>query len=322
MSGRCYVGIEIGGTKLQIVAGDDDLQISHRARTAIKKEEGAAGILKQMETLLDDLTRSVDPTAIGVGFGGPVDHVSGRILTSHQVNGWSGFELAKKLKQRYGVPVVLDNDANAAALAEALIGAGKDKERVFYITLGSGIGGGMVIDQKLYYGALPGEVEVGHLRLDREGTTLEACCSGWAIDKKIREAIQRQPTGKLYELARGGDEAGGEARHLSQALAHGDTTAKNILHETAATLAFALSHVVHLFHPDILVVGGGLSLIGPALTDAIAAELDQHLLKAFLPGPPVVVAQCGEDVVPLGALALAREATVDIFNLKQKSDFL
>src|SRR5690349_6072732 len=143
MSGRCYVGIEIGGTKLQIVAGDDDLQISHRARTAIKKGEGAAGILKQMETLLDDLTRSVDPTAIGVGFGGPVDHVSGRILTSHQVNGWSGFELAKKLKQRYGIPVVLDNDANAAALAEALIGAGKDKERVFYITQGSGIGGGM-----------------------------------------------------------------------------------------------------------------------------------------------------------------------------------
>ena len=313
MSGRCYVGIEIGGTKLQIVAGDDDLRISHRFRTTIKKEDGATGILKQMETLLDDLTRSIEPTAIGVGFGGPVDRLSGRILTSHQVNGWSGFELAAKLKQHYGVPVVLDNDANAAALAEALFGAGKNKERVFYITLGSGIGGGMVVDQKLYYGALPGEVEVGHLRLDREGTTLEACCSGWAIDKKIREAIQRQPSGKLYELAWGGEGAGGEARHLSQALAHGDETAKNILQETAASLGFALSHVVHLFHPDIMVVGGGLSLIGPALTDAITAELDQHLLKAFLPGPPVVVAQCGEDVVPLGAMALAREATVNIF---------
>ena len=312
MSGRCYVGIEIGGTKLQIVAGDDDLRISHRFRATIKKEDGATGILKQMETLLDDLTRSVDPAAIGVGFGGPVDHVSGRILTSHQVNGWSGFELATKLRQRYGVPVVLDNDANAAALAEALIGAGKNKERVFYITLGSGVGGGMVIDQKLYYGALPGEVEVGHLRLDREVTPLEANCSGWAIDKKIREAIQRQPSGKLYELAWGG--AGGEAQHLAQALAHGDVTAKNILHETAATLGFALSHVVHLFHPDIMVVGGGLSLIGPTLTEAIAAELDQHLLKAFLPGPPVVVAQWGEDVVPLGALALAREAAVNIFN--------
>jgi glucokinase len=311
MSGRCYVGIEIGGTKLQIVASDDDLRISHRLRAAIKKEDGATGILKQMETLLDDLTRSVNPTAIGVGFGGPVDRVSGRILTSHQVNGWSGFELAGKLKQRYGVPVVLDNDANAAALAEALIGAGKNKERVFYITLGSGIGGGMVIDQKIYYGALPGEVEVGHLRLDRQGTTLEASCSGWAIDKKIREAIQRQPSGRLYELA--WDGAGGEARHLAQALAHGDATARNILHETAATLGFALSHVVHLFHPDIMVVGGGLSLMGPMLTDAIAIELGQHLLKAFLPGPPVVVAQCGEDVVPLGAVALAREAAVDIF---------
>jgi len=316
MSGRCYVGIEIGGTKLQIVAGDDDLQIRHRFRAAIQKEAGAAGILKQMETLLDDLTQSIDPVAIGVGFGGPVDRVSGRILTSHQVNGWSGFELAAKLKQRYNVPVVLDNDANAAALAEAMTGAGKNKERVFYITLGSGIGGGMVVDQKIYYGALPGEVEVGHLRLDREGTTLEACCSGWAIDKKIREAIRRQPSGKLHELAwdGGGGGGGGEARHLSQALAHGDATAKHILHETAATLAFALSHVVHLFHPDIMVVGGGLSLIGPTLTDAIAAELDQHLLKAFLPGPPVVVAQWGEDVVPLGALALAREAAVNIFN--------
>jgi len=306
MAGRCYLGIEIGGTKLQVVAGDDALQVTHRYRAAIKKEHGAAGILKQVETLLDEVTGKIEPVAIGVGFGGPVDHVSGRILTSHQVDGWAGLELGQKLKQRYGLPVVLDNDANVAALAEALVGAGKNRERVFYITLGSGVGGGMVIHKKIYYGALPGEVEVGHLRLDRQGTTLEACCSGWAIDKKIRDALRQHPAGKLHALVRG--EAGGEARHLSQAIAHGDPIAKDILDEAAGTLAFALSHVVHLFHPDIMVVGGGLSLMGSVLTDAIAAQLDQYLLKAFLPGPPVVIAQCGEDVVPIGALALAREA--------------
>lgn len=298
------IGIEIGGTKLQVVLGDGVSGIQRRVRLDVQPGKGAEEIQCQIESVLDQLVPEGSARAIGVGFGGPVDRITGRVHTSHQVSGWSGFGLVEWLEKRYGIPVALENDANVAALAEALFGVGKDKEIVFYITLGSGVGGGLVMHKKLYHGAVPGEVEVGHLRLDRNGTSLESCCSGWAVDKRIRDAIQQERSGVLFDLAHGA--LSGEARYLAPALALGDDTAKRILHDIADTLAFGLSHVVHLFHPDIVVIGGGLSLIGAPLAVATAAELPKHLMQAFVPGPTVALAQCGEDVVPLGALALAR----------------
>src|SRR5690606_16018329 len=112
-----------------------------------------------------------------------------KILTSYQVEGWGDFVLQDWLEKKTRIPVWIDNDANIAALGEALHGAGKDVKRVFYITLGSGVGAGFVIDKKIYHGSRNSEAEFGHIRLDKTGRTVESSCSGWAVDGKVRNAI-------------------------------------------------------------------------------------------------------------------------------------
>lgn len=300
------VGIEIGGTKLQLVAGTVQGQILERRRFIVDASAGGAGIRAQIEGALPSLLALGRVSGIGVGFGGPVDWESGRIACSHQIPGWSEFPIGDWLRSLSGVPVAVDNDANVATLAEAVAGAGRGLDPVFYVTLGSGVGGGLVSRGAIYHGAKPGESEIGHLRLDRSGTIVEQRCSGWATDRRIRDAASQFPESVLTRLIQ--SKAGGEARHLSTALNAGDAFARLILTETAADLGFALSHVCHLFHPEVIVLGGGLSLVGEPLRAAVADAVPKYLMEAFHPGPRVILAGLAEDAVPVGALILAGRA--------------
>jgi len=297
-----FLGIEIGGSKLQIVIGDNEANILQRKRFNVNPAEGGGGIRRQIESALGEMN-STKPAAIAVGFGGPVDWRTGRICCSHQIEGWADFELGEWLSSLTGTPVLVENDSNAAALGEALRGAGRGFNPAFYFNMGSGVGGGLVVDGKIYHGAKPGEVEFGHLLLDRNKTTVESRCSGWAVDKKIRALKTTAPESTLSRLV--GEQTGGEAKHLAAALQEGDSVAQRILQETAQDLAFALSHVVHLFHPEVIVMGGGLSLVGEPLRAAVENALRGFVMEAFAPGPRVSLAQLGEDSVPVGALLLA-----------------
>lgn len=299
-----YIGIEIGGTKLQLVLGNETGKILQRRKLEVNPAAGGEGIRGQIRRVLPELLRFGEVGAMGVGFGGPVDWRSGKVCRSHQIEGWSGFELGPWLSQLAGVPVVVDNDANVAALGEATHGAGVGFDPVFYVTLGSGVGGGLAARGQVYHGATPGEAEIGHVRLDRQGTIVEGRCSGWAVDARVRQAMAQAPEGVLARLA--GGRPGGEARYLAEALAAGDALAQAILDQTAEDLGFALSHVVHLFHPEIIVIGGGLSGVGEALRAALAAALSRFVMEAFAPGPYLALAALGEDAVPMGALSLAK----------------
>jgi glucokinase len=302
---QLFAGIEIGGTKLQLVTGDEAGQIHERRKLAVEAKEGAQGIRKQIARSFPELLAGRNPRAIGVGFGGPVDWKTGKICRSHQIEGWSEFDLGGWLRQLTSAPVFVDNDANVAALGEARHGAGVDFNPVFYVTLGSGVGGGLVANRKIYHGSVPGEAEIGHIRLERNGTTVETRCSGWAVDARIREFAKKEPTSPLAQKL--GREPGGEAKYLTAALAEGDPLAKTVLDETAEDLAFGLSHVVHLFHPAIIIIGGGLSGIGEPIRSAVQNALARFVMEAFAPGPPVKLAKLGEDAVPVGALELARD---------------
>ena len=160
------LGIEIGGTKLQLVAGDAQGRILDRRRFSVDPAAGGEGIRARIAAALPDLVAKHDPAALGVGFGGPVDWQTGRIECSHQVAGWHEFPLGDWLRGIVPFPVAVENDANVAALGEALHGAGRGSDPVFWINMGSGVGGGLVVDGKLYHGAKPGEAEIGHVRLD------------------------------------------------------------------------------------------------------------------------------------------------------------
>jgi glucokinase len=287
-----FIGIEIGGTKLQIVAGDECGKISERLRFAVTPQAGGEGIRDQITKALPDFVKKTRASAIGAGFGGPVDWTTGRICCSHQIEGWSEFPLGQWLGELTNLPVAVDNDANVAALGEALHGVGVGFGSLFYVTLGSGVGGGMIVNGRIYHGAKPGESEIGHIRLDRFGTIIESRCSGWAVDKKMREA------GLVHS-------GGGEAKHLKDLLDAANPVAEKILREMADDLAFGLSHVVHLFHPEIIALGGGLSLIGEPLRAAVERALTRYIMHAFAPGPRIALAALKEDAVPVGALALA-----------------
>jgi glucokinase len=297
------LGIEIGGTKLQLVLGDQAGKIRERQKLAVVAAGGAASIREQIERALPELLRGRHVQRVGVGFGGPVDWKTGRIRRSHQVEGWSEFDLGGWLHQLTGVPVTVDNDANVAALGEAVCGAGIGFNPAFYVTLGSGVGGGLIVDGNIYHGAKPGESEIGHVRLDRNGTTVEARCSGWAVDARIRELKGKEPGSLLAQLA--GRTKGGEAKHLVAAWQQGDVAAKRLLQETGEDLAFGLSHVVHLFHPAIIILGGGLSGVGEPLRASVEGAIRRFTMEAFAPGPKIALAALGEDAVPVGALELA-----------------
>ena len=299
-----FLGIEIGGTKLQLFLGDESATVRERKKLPVDPARGGAGIREQIQCELPELIRGRSLQAGAVGFGGPVDWRTGRIWRSHQIEGWSEFDLSGWLHAQFGIPVAVDNDANLGALGEARHGAGVGFNPVFYVTLGSGVGGGLVVDGQVYHGTTPGESEIGHVRLDRQGTIIENRCSGWAVDKRIRELKVARPDSILAQLPG----VGGEARHLRNALDEGDAAAHQILQEIAVDLAFGLSHVVHLFHPPIIILGGGLSGVGEPLRAAVQSALGQFVMDAFQPGLRVSLATLGEDAVPVGALELARQS--------------
>lgn len=308
-SNRKYLGIEIGGTKLQLAVADSFGRIEQTFRYTISPGEGAENILAQISDGLKKINSLNEIISIGVGFGGPVDWKTGTIRTSHQVQGWANLNLSQWLHEATGKPAAIENDANTAALAEALHGCGKGYQNVFYITIGSGIGGGMITKGEIYHGKEPGEVEVGHMRLNKEGKTLESKCSGWAVNKKVRKLIEDKPESMLAELATRSSEP--EATLLQQALERGDGASQKIINEVADDLAFAVSHAVHLFHPDIIIIGGGLSLLKDHLLKPLVEKLPKYVMQAFLPPPPIKIAALGEMVVPVGAIELARKIPVD-----------
>ena len=302
MDTKTYLGIEIGGSKLQLVLGDEKAQILERFRFVVDRTGGAEKIRQHIAETLHHL-KPEKLSAIGVGFGGPIDRITGKVLVSYQIEGWSGFPLKDWLGDLSGVSVVVDNDANVAALGETLHGAGKGYGNVLYITLGSGVGSGIVLHKEIYHGAFPGEAEMGHIRLDKTGRTIESSCSGWAVDKKIREAVGGYPEGPLAKLIKGGK--GAEAKSLAEAIRLNDPQAIKILNETCDDLAFGISHAVHLLHPETIILGGGLSFLGESLRKLAAQKLTQYLMDVFQPGPLIQVSSLKEDAVPVGALELA-----------------
>lgn len=293
-------GIEIGGTKLQLVLGDDRGSIQRRITHTINAHEGASKIRDLIEK---GLTEFGHLDAIGVGFGGPVNRNTGEVWTSYHVQGWTGFNIREWLRDLTNAVVALENDANVAALGESIAGAGKDHRVVFYATLGSGVGGGVCIDKEIYHGQLPGEVEFGHVRLDKSGGIVQDACSGWAVNERILEAAALYGQSKLAQLAK--LYPGAEAKALLPALESGDPEAKEIFDGTMTDLAFGLSHITHLFHPDTIIIGGGLSLIGEVLRKRVEENLKKYIMDAFQPGPVIQLSKLGTEVVPVGALFLA-----------------
>jgi glucokinase len=295
------LGIEIGGTKLQAGVGDGGERLRSLVRKAIDPARGGEGIRERIPELIDlalaeAKVSKADLAGVGVGFGGPVD--GEKVLVSHQIRGWAGFPLRAWLAERTGLPVVLQNDCKAAALAESALGAGKGCRRIFYVTVGSGIGGGLVVDGKVDVGQGLGAGEIGHTWVFDPRTKLpdklENVASGWGLQRRAQEA------------GVGGDPPTGQSVYA--AAEAGDAAARRVLRETAELLGIGVANVVTLLHPERVIVGGGLSLMGPLFWDPLRASVQRHAFGPFAGRFEVVPAGLGESVVVAGAVLLGLQA--------------
>lgn len=309
-----YLGIEIGGTKLQIGLGPGDGSLVARWRGAVDPAAGSAGIQQQIALALPELlaaaSRSQKPLrGVGVGFGGPTDDATQSVIKSHHIAGWDGFPLAEWVSRLAGVPAVICNDADVAGLAEALYGAGRGVSPIFYITVGSGIGGGLIIDGQIYRGVGRGAGEVGHLRpvypRQDPGPILEFWASGWGMGQRAQAAADSGADVTAIRSAGGGTITG---KAVADAARHGDPIACQILDDAVQALAEGICSVIKLLCPRRVIIGGGVSLMGEEL---FFAPLRQYVAErgfaAFAGLTEIVPAALGEDVVVHGAIALARQ---------------
>lgn len=318
-----YLGIEIGGTKLQLGVGPGDGTLLGFWRGNVDVASGGEGIRKQIVAavpeLLSKATLNRDSLkGVGVGFGGPVDDATRSVIKSHQVAGWDGFPLADWLGESLGLPAVLGNDADVAGLAEALFGAGRGLSPVFYITVGSGIGGGLIINGEIMRGTGRGAAEIGHLKvLDPrqeigELRSLEDIASGWAIGQQARVQAIVHPgrAAKMIELAGAANRI--TAQIVADAAKEGDDLADLILCHALDALADAICAAIVIVCPQRVVIGGGVSLIGEELFfDRLRRRVARLVFGPFAGLTDIVPAALGEEVVVHGALALARRKLAD-----------
>jgi len=301
-----YLGIEIGGTKLQLGLGAGAGQLQGLWRETVDPASGPDGIRRQITRAVPELLaragleRSLID-GIGIGFGGPVDDETQHVIKSHQIDGWDDFPLAQWIADIVGRPAVLGNDADVAGLAEALFGAGQGLSPVFYITIGSGIGGGLIVDGAIYRGQGRGGAEIGHLRMpvkSADGLTwfpLEELASGWAIGRQAAAAGLTISSSCTAETV----------ASLAQ---QGDPRALALLHDVCSHLAEAICHVIVFLCPRRIVIGGGVSLMGESIFfQPLRALVADRVFRPFAGMVEIVPAHLGEEVVVHGALALARQ---------------
>jgi glucokinase len=320
-----YLGIEIGGTKLQLGVGAGDGALAGLWRGTVDVKAGPEGIRRQIIQAVPELLAQskVDRArlqGIGIGFGGPVDDHTHSIIKSHQIEGWDNFPLEKWLSVLLDMPAVLGNDADVAGLAEALFGAGKGLSPIFYITIGSGIGGGLIIDGEIYRGCGRGAAEIGHLRFNwyfirdsrsvhsSQPEILEQLASGWGIAETAKRCLDLEhPIHSLLYSKAQDLKRPVTMKDVATAARQGDAFAESILNSAVGYLADAICHVIALLCPRRIVIGGGVSLMGEKLLfEPLRKMVGERVFKPFADCYEIVPAALGEEVVVHGALALAR----------------
>jgi glucokinase len=312
MAERLVLGVDIGGTKVAAGLVNSRGEILQKFRTPMSPtgsaEAGLAAVKAGIEGVLHD-DREV--AAIGLISPGPLDPKSGVILNPPNLPCWRNFALTKHIADLYHVPTWLDNDANAAGLAEALWGAGKGQNIVFYATLGTGVGSGIIIDGKILHGRTGAAAECGHMSIDYKGPRcgcgkygcIEALASGPAIANRARALVSEHTGTKLLELA-GGDAAKITSEIVAAAHRVGDKTATRVLRDTAEFLAIWLGNMIDVLDPDVLVVGGGVADMMNEWFDEIKKELPKWSINPRAHEVPLLHAKYGSDAGIAGAAAL------------------
>ena len=311
------IGVDIGGTKVAAGLVDSTGEISHKTRAPMVATGDAATGFTAVKAAIDAVFSEFPEaraavTGIGLCSPGPLDPKTGVVLNPPNVPCWRNYPLAAEVERVFGIPARVDNDANAAGLAEALWGAGAGYTNVFYATLGTGIGTGIVFDRKIYHGRTGSAAEGGHMTIDLHGPQcpcgkrgcIEALASGPNIARRARARLT--PTSRIVQLAGSLEQVRSE--HVGQAFREGDAVAIEILTGTAHMLTVWLGNIVDLLEPDVMVVGGGVAELMSSFFESISKNLPHWAINQRAGEIPLVMARYGADAGIAGGGALCRSA--------------
>jgi len=312
------IGVDVGGTKVAAGFVDWKGQIQKHVRVPMNShgtaEEGLASVAAAIDEVLKLAPDAGGATRrIGICAPGPLDPHTGVILNPPNVPCWRNFPLAAEIAKRYGGIVKVENDAKAAGLAEALWGAGRGYKNVFYATLGTGIGTGILFDKHIYHGRTGAAAEGGHVSIDYNGPRcscgkkgcIEVLASGTAIGKRARAKLAEgaTPASVMLQLA-GGDINDVTSESVGKAYAAGDPLAKKVLLETVELLTIWLGNMVDLLEPDVMILGGGVAAMLSPFVEEIRKRLPAWCLNSRCLEIPIVMARYGAESGIAGGAAL------------------
>lgn len=319
MSDGPFVAVDLGGTKILVLIANGDGHVLSSVRKPTLATEGQTAVIDRIVETVREAAAEAGVTlpslgAAGISAPGPIDRDEGVITDPPNLPGWHNVPLAQILQERLGMHAVLENDANCGALGEHQFGAGRGCKDMLYVTISTGIGGGMIVDGKLYAGASGAAGEVGHIGVAIDGPRcgaghvgcLEALASGTAIAAQAREAIGagRMPvTAKLAE-----QEPPLSAKSVYDASQQGEEEARSLITRAGTYFGMGLATLINVFNPQAIVVGGGLVNMGEAiLKPAIETARNRSFAQSFS-DTRILVSELRGRAAALGAIAVAREA--------------
>lgn len=320
MSDYCVAGVDLGGTKIYTVLagskGEVLAEIKMPTEAAKGPEHVIARILESVERVKGEAPPSCRLRSLALGAPGPLDTSRGIIHFAPNLY-WHSLPVGEILEKRTGVPVRLDNDANLAALGEYVYGAGRGASDMIFITISTGVGGGLILGGKLYRGAADGAGEIGHMTLLPDGPRcgcgnrgcLEALSSGTAIAREAGKLVAGGG-GKGILAAAGGDPGAIDAAVVACAAAEGDPGAISIMEEAARYLGIGIANLVNLLNPSLVVLGGGVMAAGDIIWAGVRREIRARSLEAAWSRLRLAPAGLGDRAGAMGAVALAL-GTVD-----------
>ncbi len=314
---KVALAVDLGGTKIIAALISSKGEMVDRDYSLTLAGEGLGSVIGRIFSAVDRLCRRSNMSlsqlsAISIAAAGVIDMKKGIITKSPNLPGWIDIPLRDRIEDKYKVSTFLINDANAAALGEHRFGAGKGANNLVLLTLGTGIGGGIIINGDLYFGSSGGAGEIGHMAIDVNGPRcncghigcLEMLASGKAV---AREAIRRISGGEkscLAEMVEGRIE-NITAREVSLAAQEGDSLALKVIAKAAEYLGAAMVNLVNIFNPEIIVVGGGMSNMGDLLLEPVRQIVKERAFKLSAQAVRIVPAQLGEDAGVFGAAIFA-----------------
>jgi glucokinase len=321
VSDPCFIGVDVGGTKVAAGLVDSIGKISHQTRTPMVATDAAAG-LAAVTAAIDSVSAAAKLnkasqlliSGIGICAPGPLCPRTGVVINPPNLPGWRNFPLGELVSKAYRLPVRVDNDGNAAALAEAIWGAGRDYRNIFCATIGTGIGTGIVFDGRIYHGRTGAAAEGGHITIDYRGPRcgcgklgcIEALASGPAIARRAAEKIAAGRSSSILEQAGGRlDQITSEM--VGRAYLAGDLLAKEVLQQTAMYLTVWLGNMVDLLEPDVMIIGGGAASMLQPFFGEIRDRLPSWCINSHCQEVPLVTAHYGADAGIAGGAALCRE---------------